>query len=154
MNRRAFLVFGATAAACAACAGCPDAALALAKDEEKSIDVGLLSELPDQAVVEKWSDKGFFLIRREKKLYALNSQCTHKRVRLTLKGAQLKCSKHGSVFETTGELTKGPAKTPLSRYAISTDEQGHVIVDRSRTFTKDDADDVAAFIALSDAKSQ
>ena len=87
MNRRAFLVFSATAAACAACAGCPDAAFALAKDEEKSIDLGLLSELPDQAVVEEWSKNGFFLIRREKKLYALSSQCTHKRVRLTLKGA-------------------------------------------------------------------
>ena len=61
---------------------------------------------------------------------------------------------NGSVFETTGKLTKGPAKSPLPRYAISTDERGHVIVDRSRTFTTEEADDAAAFIALSDAKSQ
>jgi nitrite reductase/ring-hydroxylating ferredoxin subunit len=155
MNRREFLAFSAAAAAaCAACAGCPHSALALAKDDQKPIDVGLLSELPGQAVLDKWSAEGFFLVRRDQKLYALSSRCTHKRVRLTLKGAQLKCSKHGSVFETTGELTKGPAKTPLPRYAISTDARGHVIVDRSRTFGGDDADDAAAYIPLSDAKSQ
>jgi nitrite reductase/ring-hydroxylating ferredoxin subunit len=154
MNRREFLTMSAIAA-CTACAGCPH--LAHAADSApttKPVDVGLLSELPKDKIVAKWSADGFFLVRRDEKLYALSSACTHKRVRLTLKGAQLKCSKHGSVFEMTGELSKGPAKTPLLRYAISTDDRGHVIVDRSRTFAKDDADDAAAFIPISDAKSE
>ena len=154
MNRREFLAMSAVAA-CAACAGCPHLAVAAERaTTTKPVDVGLLSELPTDKIIEKWSADGFFLVRRDDKLYALSSACTHKRVRLTVKDARLKCPKHGSVFETTGELSKGPAKTPLVRYAISTDDRGHVIVDRSRTFDKDDADDSAAFIPDRDAKSQ
>lgn len=153
MKRREFLTMSVVAA-CAACGGCPHVARAVDRASTKPVDVGLLCELPDEKVLDKWSGEGFFLVRRDKKLYALSSQCTHKRVQLTLKGVQLKCPKHGSVFETTGELIKGPAKTPLARYAISTDDRGHVMVDRSRKFTKDDADDAAAFIPLVDAKSQ
>ena len=152
MKRREFLMLSAVAA-CAACGGCPQVARALDR-ASTLVDVGLLSELADEKVLDKWAGEGFFLVRRDKKLYALSSQCTHKRVQLTLKGVQLKCTKHGSVFETTGELTKGPAKTALARYAISTDDRGHVMVDRSRTFTRDEADDAAAFIPLPDAKSQ
>jgi nitrite reductase/ring-hydroxylating ferredoxin subunit len=153
MNRREFLAMSAVAA-CAACAGCPHLAHAgESASTNKPVDAGLLSELPKDKIVEKWSADGFFLVRRDEKLYALSSACTHKRVRLTVKDTKLKCPKHGSIFETTGELSKGPAKTPLVRYAISTDDRGHVIVDRSRTFDKDDADDSAAFIPVPDAKS-
>jgi nitrite reductase/ring-hydroxylating ferredoxin subunit len=155
MNRRAFLIRSSTvAAACAACAACPHLADA-ASTTRPVLDLGALSDLPAGSVIDRWAaDEGFFLVRREGKLIALSADCTHKRVRLTLKGSKLKCPKHGSVFEPTGELSKGPAKRPLVRYGISTDDRGHVIVDRSRAFAKERWDDADASLALPEAKTR
>lgn len=49
---------------------------------------------------------------------AVSLECTHKKVKLDLVGDKLECSAHGSVFDKSGKVIKGPAKTDLHRYSV------------------------------------
>jgi nitrite reductase/ring-hydroxylating ferredoxin subunit len=62
---------------------------------------------------------GILLIRDdENSIRAVSSSCTHKRVKLKYdkKRDQIRCPAHGSRFELSGEVIKGPAKEALTRY--------------------------------------
>ena len=58
------------------------------------------------------------------------------------------CPRHGANFDIDGNVTKGPARTPLIRYAISVDANGHLIVDKSQSFTSDQWDNPASFVKV------
>jgi Rieske Fe-S protein len=66
--------------------------------------------------------KKIAVIRKNQDIYALNLTCTHLgcTVNATPKGFVCPC--HGSVFNTSGDVVKGPADGPLKRLAV--DEQG------------------------------
>ena len=72
--------------------------------------------------------KGGFIVNKDKNVIiartnddafiAVSSKCTHQQVELAFKGAanNFECPLHGSQFDTTGKVTKGPAGSALTKY--------------------------------------
>ena len=58
---------------------------------------------------------------------ALLLRCTHADNQLTPKGNGFTCTLHGSAFDTGGQVTKGPAQRPLTKYPTET-IQGNIII--------------------------
>jgi nitrite reductase/ring-hydroxylating ferredoxin subunit len=153
MNRRDFLV--ATGVAAAAVLSLPvlqnTAQAAPAPTmPDKPVDCGDLKDFDKDGVTDKFAKKPnyFFIVRKDGKLYACLSLCTHKYAPLTVKSDEFYCPKHKSEFTYEGTVTAGPAKTSLPRYAISKDDKGHVIVDCSKEFSESKWDDAASFIKV------
>lgn len=69
-------------------------------------------------------------------LYAMSSVCTHAGCLLEDNAetisAGLSCPCHGSTFDGNGNVTGGPARTPLQHYAVTVAADGHVTVDGSK----------------------
>jgi len=85
-------------------------------------------------------------------IFALRTACTHLGcITLWQESEQkFKCPCHGSGFYRDGINFEGPAPRPLERYAIRLAEDGHLEVDRSRTFQQElgQWDDPASFVAI------
>jgi nitrite reductase/ring-hydroxylating ferredoxin subunit len=68
-------------------------------------------------------DREILLVNLDTGIYAINNICTHHGCRLSdgsLEGETVHCPCHGSAFNVkTGEVVKGPAKTPEPSYAVS-----------------------------------
>jgi nitrite reductase/ring-hydroxylating ferredoxin subunit len=161
LDRREFVVgvsaiAGISAAACAFCACGADALAAEEeksdtekKEENKPIDIGIAADYKKDGIKDTWAkSKRFFVVRKDKKLYAPSAQCTHKKCALKLKNDEIACSCHGSKFADDGKPSKGPAKSPLPRYGISKDAQGKITVDKSKKFEEKKWDDAGAFVEL------
>jgi Rieske Fe-S protein len=58
---------------------------------------------------------------------ALLLKCTHQDNQLTAAANGYSCSLHGSTFNTTGRVIKGPAERPLKEYAVTTDNDNLII---------------------------
>jgi Rieske Fe-S protein len=159
MNRREFAVLAATAAAaCAACA-CGDLALAGEPPQptppgaldKTPVDVGPKSDYLKEGIVDKFAKtKRILIVTHEGKIYAPTATCSHKNAVVMLKGdpGELTCRAHGSKYSVQGTVIKGPAKVSLYRYAISVDDKGNIIVDRSKQFEEKKWDDPGASIAV------
>ena len=50
---------------------------------------------------------------------AVTLLCTHRACALLVRHKQLACPCHGSRYELTGELLRGPAQTPLTKHRIT-----------------------------------
>ena len=152
MNRRDFLL--ATGVAAAAVLSLPvlqnSARAAAPTMPDKPVDVGLLKDFDKDGVTQTFAKKPnfIFIVRKDGKLYACLSQCTHKYRPLTVKSDEFFCPAHKSEFSFEGTVTNGPAKNSLPRDAISTDDKGHVIVDCSKEFSESKWDDTASFIKV------
>lgn len=59
----------------------------------------------------------------EQNFTALYLQCTHQGNELNAYGEKLVCSAHGSEFDNQGNVTNGPAKSPLRSFPVTTDHQ-------------------------------
>ena len=131
INRRDFvLALCATAAGCAANNSNPAAPWT----GPTTFDLGPPSQLT-QPIDTRWLQSGgFFLIREDNKLYTLSATCTHKACPLTTKGEGILCPCHGSRFTKEGQVQTGPATSPLPRFNISINQQGHVVVDRTKQY--------------------
>ncbi len=161
LNRRDFVAATAVAVACA-CA----CELAEAQDTPPSpppgggpgggahgpvnkgtIDVGPKADYAKDGITDKWpkADR-VMIVRNDGKIYAVNSTCTHKTCATKFKDPDIVCPCHGSKFSVQGTPTKGPAKVSLSRYAISVDDKGHLIVDRDKQFEEKKWDDEGASV--------
>jgi len=117
---------------------------------DKPVDVGLLTSFDKDGVTQTFAKKPsyIFIVRQDGKLYACLSQCTHKYRPLTVRDTEFYCPAHKSEFSFQGTVTHGPAQTSLPRYAISVDDNGHVIVDCSKEFSEKKWDDPASFVTI------
>ncbi len=59
------------------------------------------------------------LLRRPFGFTALGTTCTHLGCSVRPGKGQLQCPCHGSSFDLTGAVIRGPAQRPLSRYPVS-----------------------------------
>jgi|GEM_PF-3057284 len=83
-----------------------------------------LEDVPDLATIGKSTrieinGNKILLIRdAENSVRALSASCTHERVKLKYdkKRNQIRCPAHGSRFELSGEVIRGPAEEALTRY--------------------------------------
>ena len=78
------------------------------------------------AVQVEWVRKPILVLRGEGDTYrALLLKCTHLgcTVGFNAEAHTLDCPCHGSRFTDTGEVLRGPAKAPLTTYAVSADGQ-------------------------------
>jgi nitrite reductase/ring-hydroxylating ferredoxin subunit len=157
LNRRDFLA-AAAAVTCACAVGCPFAADAFAAADAAPVDVGTLADFAKDGPYDKFAKKptSLLVIRGEGKLYAPTALCTHKNANLKVEDGEIVCPKHDSPFDNQGlpkpktkEGDDTPAKKPLVRYAISKNGDGHILVDKSRTFEKGQWDDPSSFVKVS-----
>lgn len=66
--------------------------------------------------------------KKEDNTYAaILMKCTHQENQLTKTGNGFQCSLHGSQFDATGKVRKGPAEKPLKTYTTSI-EQNNLII--------------------------
>lgn len=59
----------------------------------------------------------------EQHFTALYLRCTHQGNELNAYGEKLVCSAHGSEFDNQGNVTSGPASTPLRSFQVHSDHQ-------------------------------
>jgi Rieske Fe-S protein len=100
---------------------------------EKVVDAGALAQFSTDQVYDGFRQQGFFVIRRDGKLFALSSICTHKGCKVRVADDQtFFCKCHGSTFDRDGKVTKKPATRDLPRLAVVTDERHHVLVNLNK----------------------
>src|SRR6266516_6449887 len=156
LNRRNFLA-AAAAVTCGCALDCPFALAADEKEETGTVDIGTLADFPKDGPYDKFAKKptSLLVIRSGGKLYAPTAICTHKKSNLKVENNEIVCPKHDSPFDNQGvpkpktkDGDETPAKKPLVRYAISKNADGHLIVDKSKSFDKDKWDDAASFVKI------
>jgi nitrite reductase/ring-hydroxylating ferredoxin subunit len=135
-------IIRASLGGCAACllAGCGggrdggSSVVALPDFMPGPVDAGPAASFPRDGIFSDHVNRGFFLVRRGDKLFAVSSVCTHQDVLLHASGGDIGCPRHGSVFSAEGVVQKAPAKQSLPHHAIRIDDRGHIIVDTSIDF--------------------
>ncbi len=108
------------------------------EEPDPKVRIGPLSyfaQLPPGGVNNETKLQGFWMIRVEDKLIALNIICTHLGCIPSWlpNDRKFKCPCHGSGFRQTGINFEGPAPRPLERFKINVID-GIVVVDRSKKF--------------------
>ena len=128
MNRRDFiaLIVGArVAAGCKALAGAHSPAF----HAEHVVDAGPVNHFAANGIYGSFRDQGFFMVRKDGKLVALSSFCTHRHCKLTAESdSSFYCSCHESTFDPNGKVTEGPAKRDLPMFTTFTNEKGDLLV--------------------------
>jgi Rieske Fe-S protein len=155
MNRRQFVMAAAvgltvlTATGAAMAEDAPPATRPTG-EQTKSFDAGAKADITKDGIIDTFakSHHKIDLVRSNGKIYAMSAVCTHKGCAMTVKEQTLFCKCHRSTFDIAGTPTAGPAKRQLNRYAISTNGDGHLIVDSSKTFDPDHFDDPASFVSV------
>lgn len=112
------------------------------------VDAGPLSDYRGQGVYDALARRGFFLVRRAGRLFAVSSICTHQHVLLDAGDTDLGCPRHGSLFSIEGVVLKAPARRSLPHHPIRLDERGHLIVDTSVDLDKPSWDAPGASVAV------
>jgi len=126
INRREFLIL--TAAFVAGCrsmgnAGAPSAG------KERAFDAGPASDYAADGVYSRFRQEGFFIVRRDGKLFALSAVCTHRKCKLNVEpDRSFHCPCHGSTFDASGRVTHGPARRNLPVFAVTTNADGRLLV--------------------------
>jgi cytochrome b6-f complex iron-sulfur subunit len=97
------------------------------------VDVGPVSSFKPGSMTDKTALAGVMVSRTAKGLIALAPVCTHAGCVPKYAGAtqQFICPCHDARFANDGAVTNGPARAPLSRYAITL-KNGRVIVDTNK----------------------
>jgi len=104
------------AATLASCSGAKGLALT-ATNGMVQVPVAQLDVSGNTMVKAKGAPDNFMVIKNTDGTYeAIGLKCPHKGGPVKMKGGQLVCSWHGSAFDTTGHVIKGPSKDDLPRY--------------------------------------
>jgi Rieske Fe-S protein len=61
-------------------------------------------------------------------IYAMTLTCTHQGCDGSVLGTTVACPCHGSTFDRNGNVTGGPAPSPLAHFQVSADAQGNLTV--------------------------
>ena len=123
INRRQFLILTAGVVAGCKTGDNPDA------KEERSVNAGLVSNYAADGIYNHFRDQGFFVIRKDGKLFALSAFCTHRKCKLTAEpDRSFYCKCHGSTFDPGGHVTEGPATRDLPMLPAFVNEQGQLMV--------------------------
>lgn len=145
LNRRDFIM-AAAAGVCLACLG----ADANAAQESSILDVGTPTDYPNDGLYDaKLKSDKVAILRKNGRILAISGVCTHKSCTLKVQEGQFRCPCHRSTFNDLGNPTGGPAKAALFRHAISLNDAGHLIVDKSKKFGPQQWDDPATFVNVS-----
>ena len=64
----------------------------------------------------------FVLAQDDGSFAVLSPICTHLGCTVNVDGAQLLCPCHGSTYDRTGRVLRGPAERPLRRYATAVED--------------------------------
>ena len=113
------------------------------------VDAGPIADFPRDGIYDGFAKQGFFVVRRNRRLIAVSSVCTHQSVLLHASQGDLGCPRHGSVFSADGIVVKAPARRPLPRHAIRLDDRQHLVVDTSIELREADWNEPNAFIPIS-----
>ena len=137
LSRRQLVILTAAAASCCYDASADEPATAPTTSPSASaprvVDVGAVAGFSQDRVYDQFREQGLFLIRRDRKLFALSSICTHKGCKVRAQPDQsFFCRCHKSAFDPDGGVLNGPAKRNLPRLAVKLDEQKHVLVNLDR----------------------
>jgi Rieske Fe-S protein len=126
LNRRTFLILGATfAAGCAA----PGGTNPFSGKNERVINAGPASQYLADGVYTRYHDLGFFIVRQGATLFVLSAICTHRKCKLAAEpDRSFYCKCHGSTFDSAGHVTQGPARRDLPVFSTTTNEQGQLLV--------------------------
>ena len=103
------------------------------------IKVGYPDQYEDGKVVERYKDQNAWIVRNDGFIYALSTTCTHLGCTPNWleREQKFKCPCHGSGFKISGVNFEGPAPRPLERWGIGLDENGKIVVDKSKKFQKE-----------------
>ena len=103
------------------------------------VTVGFPDDFPEDKVTDDFKDRNIWVVRHSGILYALSTTCTHLGCtpNWLAEAQKFKCPCHGSGFKITGVNFEGPAPRPLERWGISLDENGKIVVDKSKKFQKE-----------------
>jgi cytochrome b6-f complex iron-sulfur subunit len=95
----------------------------------REVAVGPADRFAVGSVTHFWKDH-FILVRHATGFTALSHQCTHQKCNVDYVPSQrvLACPCHGSQFDLTGAVLRGPAPRPLDHFATSV-RHGIVMVD-------------------------
>jgi nitrite reductase/ring-hydroxylating ferredoxin subunit len=119
----------------------------LADTSAGPIDVGSPADFPKGQISAKLiQSHNIIIVNDNDRIIALKATCTHRGATLSVENNQIKCNRHHSSFDDAGTPTGGPAKSDLFRYGISLNDQGHLLVDKSKQFGSQQFDDPAAFV--------
>jgi len=124
INRREFLILTAGLAA-----GCRAPETAAGPKPVRQVNAGRPDDYVADGVYAKFRDRGFFVVRRGERLFALSAVCTHQNCKLIAEpDRSFYCKCHGSTFDPDGRVTRGPAKRDLPVLAMAPDDQGALVV--------------------------
>jgi cytochrome b6-f complex iron-sulfur subunit len=88
-------------------------------------------------VSEKYKQKfRVWIVRVPQGFYTIYAKCTHLGCtpRWIASENKYKCPCHGSGYYKNGYNFEGPAPRPMDRFAISLNEEGLLVVDKSKVF--------------------
>jgi len=149
INRREFVVIAAAAAGtlCFDCEARSQTTGPTTSASAKTVDVGSKSDYATDGMDDRFIKTDHIVVTRENgKIFASSSKCTHQGGDVRIQGAQLYCPRHKAYFTAEGANVSGPAKTPLPRFAISTDANGHLIVDLARQYVESQWSEPGSFV--------
>jgi len=127
MNRRQFLILSTTIVTrCQAV----DNGGSSAGNGERVVDAGPVSNYATDGLYDAFRDQGFFVIRKGEKLLVLTAICTHQGCTITPEADHsfFYCPCHGSTFDLSGTVMRGPAARNLPPLTAFTNDNGHLLV--------------------------
>ncbi len=98
----------------------------------KKIRLGTASDYPPGTVVQ-FSDDRVVLFSDEEGIYAISTTCTHLGCVVAWTGGGFECPCHGSKFGASGNVTRGPAPSPLNWHKIERLPSGQLAIDLNST---------------------
>lgn len=128
MDRRAFVhQAGASFAACSVLSACGGVAWTPvpAPQGRVRLDLNRYPELDRRGGSLKILPEGHgdpvYVLEQDGAFIALSPICTHRGCTVDIEGPRLVCPCHGSTYQRSGEVVKGPAERPLQALGVSAD---------------------------------
>lgn len=146
MNRRRFLT---VTSGCLA--GAAAGAISASAAEYERVDIGPVKTFAKDGISEDFTQHDFFVIRNKGQIVAVSTTCPHMGnflYRDPDDSTRIKCRGHESHFNMDGEVVVGPASTGLTRFGITVNAEGRVIVDPNKEFHQDKWGDKGSYVTV------